>query len=605
MSVEQLPLASLAGHAPEPPPEVTVGPPPGDIDPGPPVSSPGAPGAGDRTPLGTTLRRGDFVIAGLVALTAMVIAGFWRSALVPTDPWHYVQGALSFPEPTWRPAGMTRWGFVLPIIPFARLWGDATATYYVIPLLSTGLLAAVLVLLGTRAVSRVAGLLGALLALAVPIVFVNLTRGYADLTATALTGLALLLATLAVDRARRDGDLRRRYEWAVEWPPGRAPEPGAGGWRRSGRFTVTTSGRTRMIVVAAGFVTGWSFETRETAVFALPVIVWALWPLLRRPVELACFVAPIVGWLVLDMSLSAWIYGDPLIKLHILLGADISTSEVSSDAGYVGHSRYWYATILPRSIWQLSGGPVLFLCLLVGAVGGLVLHRQLGRIWLWGMLAGGLLWAQGGPLTPDHPSVRLDVARYWVSFIVPLMVCAAATIVVLVRRTERPGRLVAVGAAAVLVAGVLVPSARFATRYPGLVPNGGAAMSELRDYLAATGAAQDRIIWSDWGTQRIMPAYQNAPFGTELWQARSIRSLNRIMRLKPEKASRYPRPGSLVVLYSEGDRTCWHCRRAMVPVQAAFGPLPGEGWELLFTSSTGTLRLYRLGPQAQWSIPRD
>ena len=73
------------------------------------------------------------------------------------------------------------------------------------PLLSTGLLAAVLVLLGTRAVSRAAGLLAALLALATPLVFVNLTRGYADLTATALVGLALLLATLAVDRAALDG----------------------------------------------------------------------------------------------------------------------------------------------------------------------------------------------------------------------------------------------------------------------------------------------------------------------------------------------------------------------------------------------------------------
>ena len=167
----------------------------------------------------------------------MVVAGLWRSSLVPTDPWHYVQGALAFPEPTWRPAGMTRWGFVLPIIPFARLWGDSTATYYVVPLLSTGLLAAVLVLLGTRAVSRAAGLLAAVLALATPLVFVNLTRGYADLTATALVGLALLLATLAVDRAALDGDLARRYQWTVQWPPGRRGEAEAreGGARAGSR----------------------------------------------------------------------------------------------------------------------------------------------------------------------------------------------------------------------------------------------------------------------------------------------------------------------------------------------------------------------------------
>ena len=133
----------------------------------------------------------------------MVVAFRFRSALVPTDPWHYVQGALAFPDGTWRPSGLSRWGFLLPIVPFARLWGDAPATYYVIPLLSTGLLAAVLYLLGTRFVARTAGALGAVLALGTPLVFVNLTRGYTDLTATMMVGLALLVAVLARDLAAR------------------------------------------------------------------------------------------------------------------------------------------------------------------------------------------------------------------------------------------------------------------------------------------------------------------------------------------------------------------------------------------------------------------
>ncbi len=144
----------------------------------------------------------DLAWAGLVAVAAMIVALAFRSALVPTDPWHYVQGALAFPDGTWRPSGLSRWGFLLPIIPFARLWGDATATYYVVPLLSTGVLAAVLYLLGTRYVSRSTGVLAAAFALGTPLVFVNLTRGYTDLTATTLIGLALLLATLASDAAK-------------------------------------------------------------------------------------------------------------------------------------------------------------------------------------------------------------------------------------------------------------------------------------------------------------------------------------------------------------------------------------------------------------------
>ena len=150
---------------------------------------------------GRTIHLRDLGWAALVAVVAMGIALIYRSALVPTDPWHYVQGALAFPDGTWRPSGLSRWGFLLPIIPFARIWGDATATYYIVPVLSTGVLAAVLYLLGTRYVSRSTGVLAAAFALGTPLVFVNLTRGYTDLTATTLIGLALLLATLAADAA--------------------------------------------------------------------------------------------------------------------------------------------------------------------------------------------------------------------------------------------------------------------------------------------------------------------------------------------------------------------------------------------------------------------
>ena len=75
---------------------------------------------------GRELDRRDLAWGGLIGLAAMAVALVFRSALVPTDPWHYVQGALYFPEGTWRPAGLSRWGFLLPIIPFARLWGDVS-----------------------------------------------------------------------------------------------------------------------------------------------------------------------------------------------------------------------------------------------------------------------------------------------------------------------------------------------------------------------------------------------------------------------------------------------------------------------------------------------
>ncbi len=528
----------------------------------------------DEPAAGRRLTRVDLLVAAVVGLLAMLVAGLFHSALVPTDPWHYVQGALAFPDGTWRPAGLSRWGYVLPIIPFARLWGDASATYYVIPLLTTGLLAAVLVLLGTRYVGRVAGLLGALLALVTPLVFVNLTRGYTDLTATTLVALAILLATCAEDVARDRAAAGRGWGAAV---------PG--------------------LLLATGFVTGWSFEVRETAVFAWPVIGWILWRIGAPLRTLAWFVPPALAWLVLDVALCAWIYDDPLLKLRILLGADISNSEVSSDASYVGQTRWWYATVIPRSIWERGGGPAMLAAVLVGLVGGLVFRRTLGRLWAWGVLTLGLLWAQGGPLTPATPSVRLDIARYWLSFLVPLLLVAAGTCVLAVRRSAGIWRPLTLAGTGLLVVSVLVASVRFATTYPAFAPNGGDALSELRRHLAATGGPAARV-WADWGTQRVLPTYQTSTFGEPLWSAPRFRSLNRMLREAPDDPADVPQPGEYVVVYSPDDSTCFHCQRALSAVEAVYGPLPQPGWIPVFTSSAGNLMLYRLGPTAVWPEPR-
>ncbi len=538
---------------------------------------PDQPGRRRATPSGPTFGRtlgGWDVLAGLgVALAAVAIALAYRSALVPTDPWHYVQGALQYPEPTWRPSGLTRWGFLLAIVPFASLWGDAEATYYAVPLISTGVLAAVLYLLGTRYVARLAGLLGAVLALSTPIVFVNLTRGYADVTATMLVALALLLATLAADAAREGAVAGRPWGWRVP-----------------------------VLLVACGFVTGWSFEVRETAVFAWPVIGLVLLSIRRPLATLAWFAPPALAWLVVDVMLCSSIYGDPWIKLRILTGADISASEVSSDSVYVGQSRWWYVTILPRSLWELSGGPVLVAALLVGAVGGWFLRAHLGRLWGWGMLTLLLLWAQGGPLSPEHPSVRLDVARYWLSFIIPLMLCAVGVVVIVVRRTLGEVRVAALALGGAALIGMLVPAARFAATYPGFAPNGGDAMSELRDELTDTGGMPAQRVWADWATQRILHVYEVGPFGDPRWEAFRIRSLSYLLRNPPARARGYPRPGDYVLLYSVDDRTCWHCRRALKPVEAAFGPFPAEGWQEAYASTAGNLVLYRLGPDVQWPV---
>ena len=510
-----------------------------------------APGSGRR------ITRTELLWAVGVAAAAVALATVFRSSIVPTDPWHYVQGALAFPEGSWRPAGLSRWGFLLPIVPFARLWGDAPATYYAVPLLTAALLAAVLSLLGTRFAGRIAGVVGVVLTLTSPLVLVNLTRGYPDLTATMLVGVAILLATLAEDAAKH----------------------GFEGWRAS------------LLLTGCGLATGWSVEVRETAVFAWPVIGWILLRIGRPRRTLLWFGLPVLAWLVLDLGLSTWVYQDPLVKLRILLGADISASEVTSDASYVGHSRWWYATVLPRAIAETTAGPAVLLALTVGLVGGVVFRRELGRIWAWGALSLGLLWASGGPLDPGHPSVRLDVARYWVSFLVPLLLTAAASLVLAVRRTSGSRRAGAVAGAGLLAVASLVPTLHFAASYPGFARNGGTALAELRAELAATPGMPEARIWADWGTNRLLPIYQRGTFGPPEWTAADFRSLNRL-RDRPHAIQ--PAPGDFVALYSTEDRACWQCRRAFRDLEDWWGPLPRTDWLPVFTSTDGRLSLYRI-----------
>ena len=72
-------------------------------------------------------------------------------------------------------------------------------------------------------------------------------------------------------------------------------------------------------------------------------------------------------------------------------------------------------------------------------------------------------------------------------------------------------------------------------------------MVELRAHLASQGGElADARVWADWGTQRVLPAYQTSPFGDPRWEAGSFRSLNRLVRFPPSSAAEYPQPGDYV-----------------------------------------------------------
>lgn len=520
----------------------------------------------DRPHTGRYLDFKDWLIAGGLALCVAVAGWVFRAALIPIDPWDYVEGARNFPNGVWNEAGLSRWGMIVPLLLLTRLWGDAEATYYVYPLLAGGLLAAVLYLLGARLVNRVTGMAGAALTMAVPVVFVHLSRGYPDLIAITFIAGALLFLILARDAS-------------------------TSGWRSTGWL------------LAAGAFTGWSFEVRELSVLAFPALGVALLRVGRPLRSLPLFALPALVILAADFYLNARYFDDALLKIHWLAGNSIDNSIVAADLVYVGHERSYYLTIAFRMLAARTGGLSVLLIAGFGLVAGALLWRRLGPLWFWGASQLVLLLALGGFLRPASPSIRLDIIRYNLAYLVPLVMTAACAVGVLVVRSQGWRRVAAVGLAGVMGLSVLVPAVRFTRTFEGYVTNGGGALRELGDYLGDQPDISEVQVWADWGTQRLVPVYSTGLFGGAGWTARNYRSLNRLLREPPISPARQPQPGDIIVVYSKGEDTCYHCAQALTEVEAAYGQFPLPGWQEVFRSGNGNVVAYQLPSGYTWPEP--
>ena len=219
-----------------------------------------------------------------IALVVMIIATVWRTAVVPTDPWHYVRSALEFPNDDWVPLGYTRYGIILANIVPALMFKNAQATYYFWAVISSGVLVAVVYLIGRRWWGRLGGAVSAVLLLANSVVLLNLSRGYPDIMSVSITMLAVYLALLARDR-------------------------------------LVAGGRATLLLLLVGALLGWGVEVRETTLFLWPLVAVILWQraTLLRVATLVGL--PILAWAALDVGMSGLVSGDPLFKLHTLTGS--------------------------------------------------------------------------------------------------------------------------------------------------------------------------------------------------------------------------------------------------------------------------------------------
>lgn len=547
-------------------PDTTAAVPPDRRDPEAPVRT------GPGTLAGTPWTRWDLLVGGLVAVASVALTFVFRQEVIPTDPWHYVMAAIDFPQKTWVPLGYTRYGMILPVIPLAKVFGTSQVTFLFWPYVGAGLLAGTLYLIGRRWWGPVGGAVAVVATLSNWVVFVNLPRYYPDLISTAYVLAAVVLAL----------EVRGRQ--------------GAG------------RGRVLPLLLLGGFLLGWSFESRETAIFGWAVVAVILWVPGRRLRNALWTALPVLAWGAVDVTISAVAYGDPLLKLHTFTRQNLATSSIAGDVAvlpeFVGRPRLDYLLMIPKEM--LGHGPasstaavpggVWFLGLAVVALLGVVLKDAAARLSAFGLAVTYVFFVGiGGFFLPSHPAGRLDIVRYWIPF-VPWMGLGVAGVVVglsrllgrlLARRSVRPA--VATGLAVVLgvaaVAGPVVALAREIPRTSALAPNGGMALSEVRTYLAAHDTP-GATVWSDFYTVRLLPIYKRGPFGgAREWTmpTRSITGKDVVLR-----------PGDYVVWTDAHNPSCGFCGVVMAQYAAAH-PGPPASWTPVLTTTDGGLTLYRVG----------
>ncbi|WP_157417098.1 glycosyltransferase family 39 protein [Nocardioides sp. Iso805N] len=515
-----------------------------------------------RRRIARRLRQGGWPLSLAVGIVGALIAFWLRTIPIVSDPFNYVLAGQTFPQITWNMIGLTRYGIILPLIPITRLFHDSELTFYLTPTIATATLLACTHWLTTRFFGRAAGVAAAIMLLACSPVLTFSMRLYPDIFSASSTALAVTLAVASRDLAQR---AERR------------------------RFALPT------LLAATGLAVGASWWMRETSIFAWPIVAYLL---LRRGgparrMVLLYTASTALAMFVLELVVSQLAFGNWFARIHALLGVDMAATTNVNDLPYLNQSRVTYLLMIPRVLLQQPDGVVMLAEACVAVLGLIFFRRTVGLFTVWFMSITAFLILAGGALDPASPSIRLDLVRYWMPFLVPMIIAAVGTVSTTLRLaargltgwwSETPRRRV--GAAAVVIAGftlvAALPTANYVRHDPEFVVTNGGVMNDFRDW-AEKNDTKINVLYTDLATQRQLPTYTRSFAGRQL--------ANIAIERFPADAP--PPPGSYVILFSDGQRVCGFCAQYIAQFRAAH-PHAVAHWIPIWKSPGGTFKVYQV-----------
>ena len=428
----------------------------------------------------------DVAVGGVVVLVCGIALIAFLQGPHPFDPAKYFETAVYFPH-----VALDLWtlriGLVGLVYGAVLIFGPSEASLYAVPI-ATGLLlaaavyATMLVLFRDRVVAGAAALVTTLN----PVYLRNASSILPDTTATATFAAGFLCLVLG----------------------------GEGSWQRG------TIRRQNAAAVVAGVLFGATYLIREFSPILLPAVVAAVLLLRYPPRRILVLAGAALATAALELLYGAARTGDPFLHAHELLerGAEGAVRvQVRLDAGQM-------LLLFPRLVVSWRSG-WLFLLLLALFVVALAVTRD-RRLWIlaaWCVSFWVVMTALGlASLRSGTWILNITNVRYWYPILPPLVMGGFGGLVLLGERFVGVGKAVRIVpiAAAALTLVLLVPGLaefRSCAARDGWKTDPRERWVDLRGWFGTPEADRYGQLWTDWRTQRLVPAYTSTTFGRELW----------------------------------------------------------------------------------------